>query len=96
MKNQKKIILLLIFFFLNFYFNFSQIKCFGTNSYGELGDDATYTSTEAPVNVVNEYYKDQGILELTSGTNFNCLLNGLNNLYCWGRYELKIKIKQKN
>lgn len=56
------------------------VKCWGDNSYGELGD-GTNISSNIPVNVLG---LNNDIIALTSGNNHNCVLTNNGAVKCWG------------
>ena len=56
------------------------MKCWGSNSYGQLGDNTTTNST-APVAV---YGLGKGIKAITAGNFFACALTTKGEVLCWG------------
>lgn len=60
-----------------------QVKCWGNNSYGQLGD-GTLEQRNTPVDVVNW----SGVaIALSLGNNHSCALMSTGDMQCWGRNE---------
>jgi len=55
------------------------VRCWGDNSYGELGD-GTLMSSASPVDVVGL----DGVVEVAAGGSFTCALLGSGDVKCWG------------
>lgn len=56
------------------------IKCWGDNSYGQLGD-GSFDSSFLPVNVVG---LTSGVRDLAAGYAHTCVLPGEGGMLCWG------------
>src|SRR5207248_1671696 len=56
-----------------------QVKCWGQNSFGELGND-TNMGSSLPV-LVSAL---QGVAHLSSGSSFNCAVLDTGRVTCWG------------
>jgi alpha-tubulin suppressor-like RCC1 family protein len=56
------------------------VKCWGDNSYGQLGDDS-FNSTTLPVNVIG---LSSAVLAITTGSAHTCALPGAGGMVCWG------------
>lgn len=57
------------------------VKCWGGNSYGELGDGST-TDSPVPVDVVGF---DAGVVAIAAGMHHTCVLTRCGGTKCWGR-----------
>lgn len=55
------------------------VKCWGSNSFGQLGN-GNQTDSLLPVNVALE----QKVIEIVSGYNHACALVSIGDIYCWG------------
>ncbi len=55
------------------------VDCWGSNTYGELGNDST-TMSAAPVPVVGM----SGAVEVTAGDEFSCAMKTDFTVWCWG------------
>ncbi|MBF0361159.1 MAG: hypothetical protein HQK49_09115 [Oligoflexia bacterium] len=59
-----------------------KIKCWGSNSLGQLGlDPRSLNSSETPVDVINSNVDINGVY---TGNNHTCILNEESKVYCWG------------
>jgi len=56
------------------------VKCWGNQSYGELGNGTTGSSTK-PVTVSNL----EDVVTLGAGGNHTCAIVETGDVYCWGR-----------
>ena len=61
-----------------------QAYCWGDNTYGELGDDSTVSST-APVPVdTSGVLSGVTLTQITAGNGYTCALASTGRAYCWG------------
>lgn len=56
------------------------IKCWGMNSYGQLGN-GTFQNSSAPVNVSN---LESGVIDISAGTVHMCAISINEGVLCWG------------
>jgi len=64
------------------------VKCWGTNSSGELGHGLSVAESTSPVNVRTSSSDSSpltGITAVAAGGNFNCVLTLTSTLKCWGQ-----------
>lgn len=59
------------------------VKCWGKNSYGELGNGSTTDSW----NLVQATGLTAAFKQVVAGYNFVCALDNLRRVFCWGRNE---------
>lgn len=57
------------------------VKCWGSNSYGELGNGTTTNS----LSLVQATGLTAAFKQIVAGYNFACALNNMRQVYCWGR-----------
>ena len=66
----------------------SSVYCWGTNTYGQLGNGSTTDST-IPVAVTRAAYPDgigsKQVTDVVAGEYFTCALVSTGEVYCWGR-----------
>ena len=65
----------------------SEVKCWGENDYGQLGNDKR-VNMDHPVDVVassGSPFSLSGIVQIYGGANHFCTLNIQGEIYCWGR-----------
>lgn len=66
----------------------SSVYCWGSNAYGQLGNNTT-TDSVTPVAVTRSSYPDglgsKEITDVAAGEYFNCALTNTAEAYCWGR-----------
>lgn len=64
----------------------NQVKCWGNNYYGQLGNGTNDDST-TPVTVEKKVGDTplEGVLDLSAGDDHNCAITGPFKWYCWGR-----------
>ena len=60
------------------------IKCWGYNSYGQLGNPAVSYSSETPVDVVG---LSSGVVAIGAGWHHTCAVTRAGALKCWGRND---------
>lgn len=61
----------------------NQVKCFGDNTYGQLGNgNNTSSSTPQLLSGLSTTIK-----QFTAGSEHNCLIDVNNDIYCWGRNQ---------
>ena len=61
-----------------------QAYCWGDNTYGELGDDSTVSSTApVPVDTSGEL-SGVTLTQITAGNGYTCALASTGRAYCWG------------
>lgn len=61
------------------------VKCWGTDSFGELGNDADLVSSAYPVTV---YGAASGFKSVSAGDAFTCAVTTAGGLKCWGRADM--------
>ena len=62
-----------------------RVYCWGSNSYGQLGNGATATSQLTPVAVnVAGVLAGKTITKIFAGGNHTCAIDSAGKLYCWG------------
>lgn len=57
------------------------VKCWGYDSYGQLGNDSSFTNKATPVDVSN---MANGIKQVDAGGFHNCAVTNSGGLKCWG------------
>jgi len=66
--------------------NFSFIRCWGSNRYGQLGDGKRYDLSSSPV--FSPWYTIDGMdaaTQISLGRDHSCAIDIFNNLKCWGK-----------
>lgn len=58
------------------------LKCWGDDSYGQLGNDVTLTSKPTPVDVLG---MTSGVASVSAGAYHACAVTAAGGLKCWGR-----------
>lgn len=61
------------------------VKCWGTDSFGELGNDADLIGSPSPVTV---YGAASGFKSVSAGDAFTCAVTTAGGLKCWGRADM--------
>ncbi|HLE10025.1 MAG: hypothetical protein A2504_00755 [Bdellovibrionales bacterium RIFOXYD12_FULL_39_22] len=64
----------------------SEIKCWGDNSYGQLGQDIILVPTATSPTILASPLSEQAIY-LALGANHSCALTVSGKIYCWGSNE---------
>ncbi|WP_437340538.1 RCC1 domain-containing protein [Achromobacter spanius] len=58
------------------------LKCWGEDSFGQLGDDAALTNQPTPVDVLGLI---SGVVSVSAGGSHTCAVTTAGGLKCWGR-----------
>jgi alpha-tubulin suppressor-like RCC1 family protein len=62
--------------------------CWGTNSYGQIGNSTTILKSNTPVAIANaKDGTDLNLSSISAGNNFTCGLTTTGKAYCWGNNE---------
>ncbi|MEM1009767.1 MAG: hypothetical protein AAGJ35_12260, partial [Myxococcota bacterium] len=59
-----------------------QLKCWGLNSYGQLGLGHTQKLTQAPKDTVE--FMGKYVTQISTGSDYTCVLLDTRDLHCWG------------
>ncbi len=66
-----------------------QVKCWGDNTFGQLGNKSTAPESLTPVAVVkNDGAQLENITQVSLGEDYSCALGGDGHIWCWGTNTL--------